>query len=183
MSRHSVHYCSRYAAKDNGWDGRGRGAHRNRSSLQSPPSSTMAKSDSFFIRHTTEIDNDNAYYQDSIDLGAYVDALGKSVLRIHNIAVQMSDSTGRTSEVTSSGSAPFNGAAAQFQLCTQSQTDIVLASNKSIISSGRIVCQGNGGVPGYVSQDFDNPATLDQRLSSGCGQHLPRRSSLDGLRW
>ena len=116
----------------------------------------MAKSDSFFIRHTTDIGNANAYYQDPIDLGAYVDALGKSVLRIHNIAVQMSDSTGRTSEVTSSGSDPFNGGAAQFQLLTQSQTDIVLASNKSVISSGRLIAGGSGGVPSYVSEDFDN---------------------------
>jgi len=99
---------------------------------------------------------DNSYQQGTIDLGAYVDALGKSVLRIHNIAVQMSDSTGRTSEVTSSGSAPFNGAAAQFQLLTQSQVDIVLASNKSVISSGRLICSGNGEVPTYVSHDFDN---------------------------
>ena len=116
----------------------------------------MAKSDSFFIRHTTEIDNDNTYHQDPIDLGAYVDALGKSVLRIHNIAVTMSDSTGRTSEVTSSGSAPFNGAAAQFQLLTQTQTDIVLPSSKSVIASGRIIAGGQGGVPSYVSEDFDN---------------------------
>jgi len=116
----------------------------------------MAKSDSFFIRHTTEIENDNNYFEGEIDLGAYVDALGKSVLRIHNIAVTMSDSTGRTSEVTSGGSAPFNGAAAQFQLVTQSQTDIVLPSDKSVISSGRIVATGAGGVPSAVSQDFDN---------------------------
>jgi len=116
----------------------------------------MAKSDSFFIRHTTEIDNDNTYHEGTIDLGAYVDALGKSVLRIHNIAVTMSDSTGRTSEVTSGGSAPFDGAAAQFQLLTQSQTDIVLPSDKAVISSGRIVAMGAGGVPNSVSQDFDN---------------------------
>jgi len=116
----------------------------------------MAKSDSFFIRHTTEIDNDNNYYEGTIDLGAYVDALGKSVLRIHNIAVTMSDSTGRTSEVTSGGSAPYNGAAAQFQLLTQSQTDIVLPSDKAVISSGRIVAKGAGGVPSSVNQDFDN---------------------------
>jgi len=116
----------------------------------------MAKSDSFFIRHTTEIENDNLYFEDPIDLGAYVDALGKSVLRIHNISVTMSDSTGRTSEVTSGGSAPFDGAAAQFQLLTQSQTDIVLPSNKAVISSGRIVAMGAGGVPNNVSQDFDN---------------------------
>ena len=95
----------------------------------------MARSDSFFIRATLDLGNTNTYQQIPIDLGAYVDALGKSVLRIHNLAVTMSDSTGRTSEVTSTGSAPFNGAAAQFQLLTQSQADIVLPS---------------------VSQDFDN---------------------------
>ena len=124
----------------------------------------MAKSDSFFIRHTTEIENDNNYFEDSIDLGAYVDALGKSVLRIHNIAVTMSDSTGRTSEVTLSGSAPYNGAAAQFQLVTQSQSDIVLPSSKAVISTGRLICSGAGGGPSYVSHDFDN---LPQLWSNG----------------
>ena len=125
-------------------------------SIALPGSDYMAKSDSFFIRHTVDINNTNAYQEGAIDLGAYVDALGKSVLRIHNIAVTMSDATGRTSEVTSSGSAPFNGAAAQFQLLTQSQADIVLPSNRAVISSGRIVASGNGGVPSAVSQDFDN---------------------------
>lgn len=116
----------------------------------------MARSDSFFIRATLDLGNSNVYQQIPIDLGAYVDALGKSVLRIHNLAVTMSDSTGRTSEITSTGSAPFNGAAAQFQLLTQSQADIVLPSNRSIISTGRIVASGDGGVPSSVSQDFDN---------------------------
>lgn len=119
-------------------------------------SGSMAKSDSFFIRHTTNIGNTATFAQSSIDLGAYVDALGKSVLRIHNIAVTMSDSTGTTSEVTSTGSAPFNGAAAQFQLTTQTQTDTVLPSNKSVISSGRIVATGNGNVPSGVWESFDN---------------------------
>lgn len=116
----------------------------------------MARSDSFFIRATLNADNTNAYQQTGIDLGAYVDALGKSVLRIHNIAVAFSDSTGRSLEVTSSGSAPFNGAAAQFQLLTQSQTDIVLPSNRSVISTGRIVATGNGGLASDVSDHFDN---------------------------
>lgn len=109
----------------------------------------MAKSDSFFIRHTTDINNTNVYFEDAIDLGAYVDALGKSVLRIHNIAVTFSDSTGRSSLITGE-------AAAQFQLLTQTQNDIVLPSDKSIISSGKIAVDGAGGVATYVSQDYDN---------------------------
>jgi len=116
----------------------------------------MARSDSFFIRATLNCNNDNGYEQISIDLGAYVDALGKSVLRVHNMAASFSDSTGRSSEVTASGSAPYNGAAAQFQLLTQSQTDIVLPSNRAIIASGKVVASGNGGMPSYVSDDFDN---------------------------
>lgn len=122
------------------------------------------KTDSFMIRKTVEIGNDNVYREDTIDLGAYVDALGKSVLRILNVNVQMSDSTGRTSEVTATGSAPYNGAAAQFQLCTQPQDDIILASGKSVISTGRLVASGAGGVPSYVSHDFDN---LPQLWSEG----------------
>jgi hypothetical protein len=108
----------------------------------------MAKSDSFFIRKSLNIDNDNGPEQTSIDLGAYVDALGKSVLRIHNIAVTFSDSTGRSNTVNSP-------AAAQYQLTTQSQTDIVLPSDKSVIASGRI-----------------HASTLDQRLPGRCRTDL-----------
>lgn len=74
----------------------------------------MAKSDSFFIRHSIEPDNTGNFVQDSIDLGAYVDALGKSVLRIHNIAVTMSDSFGNAAQVQAS----VDSAAIQFQLTT-----------------------------------------------------------------
>jgi len=109
----------------------------------------MARSDSFFIRSTLNCKQDNSYQQESIDLGAYVDALGKSVLRIHNIAVTFSDSTGRSSNVDSE-------AAAQFQLLTQSQVNIVLPSNRAIISSGKLAVDGAGGVATYVSTDYDN---------------------------
>ena len=50
----------------------------------------MAKTDSFFIRG--EITQTAAgFLQESIDLGAFVDALGKSVLRIHNIEWMVTD--------------------------------------------------------------------------------------------
>jgi hypothetical protein len=86
----------------------------------------VKKSDSFFIRQTLNADNTNSYQETPIDLGAYVDALGKSVLRIHNVAVTFSDPNGKALEVTGNSSA-----AAQFQLLTQSQTDIVFSSNRA----------------------------------------------------
>jgi len=115
----------------------------------------MAKSDSFFIRASTGLEDDNNYRQSTIDLGAYVDALGKSVLRIHNIAVAFTDPTGRAIELDGGDAA----AAAQFQLSTQTQAEIVLPSNKAIIASGMLnasrVKAGNG-VADSTSESFDN---------------------------
>jgi len=116
----------------------------------------MAK-ESFFIRKTLNCDNDNAYQETAIDMGAYVDALGKSIVRIHNIAVTFSDSSGRSSNVNSE-------AAAQFQLLTQSQSNIVLPSDRSIISTGKLLVDGAGGVATHVSQDYD---ILPQHWTNG----------------
>ena len=115
----------------------------------------MAKTDSFFIRKSITLTG-STYVETEIDLGAYVDALGKAVLRIHNIAVQYSDPDGRTPDMNSG-----ENAAADFQLCTQSQSDMVIAGdNKSVVSSGRIVAYDEDAtagtaVPTYVSQDLD----------------------------
>lgn len=115
----------------------------------------MAKSDSFFIRATCDVGMTNNYAQIPIDLGAYVDALGKSVLRIHNIAVTFSDGDGTSPELDGSDAA----GAAQFQLVTQSQTATVLPSDKSVIASGMLnaarVNSGNG-VADSTSEAFDN---------------------------
>lgn len=92
----------------------------------------MAKSDSFFIRKTIDAENLNTFQQGSIDLGAYVDALGKSVLRIHNVQVTYSDNTGRSNTILAG-----EAAVAQWQLTTQQQTNIVRDDDKSLISSGR----------------------------------------------
>ena len=91
----------------------------------------MAKSDSFFIRATIATNGTN-YAQESIDLGAYVDALGKSVLRIHNIAVQYG------SPLDTYAGAANTSTSSCFQLTTQSQTAMVDASDKSVISAGRL---------------------------------------------
>ena len=93
---------------------------------------SMAKSDSFFIRATVNT-NGTTYVQTSVDLGAYVDALGKSVLRIHNVAVQYG------SPVASYGVSGANSTACTaFQLTTQSQSAMVNASDRSVIASGRL---------------------------------------------
>lgn len=118
----------------------------------------MAKTDSFFIRVALPLNASGTgageFNQVPVDLGAYVDALGKAVLRIHNIAVQYSDATGGTIEVTE-----LKPASCDWQLTTQSQTAIVVVGdNKSVVASARLIAynqDGTAGVPSYVSDNFD----------------------------
>lgn len=98
--------------------------------------------------------NAGAYKETPIDLGAYVDALGKSVLRIHNIAVTVSDDTGNAAQVD----AGSDSAAAQFQLVTQTQVDTVLPSDKAVVSSGIVYAVNQFGSDEFpqVYEDMDN---------------------------
>lgn len=92
----------------------------------------MAKTDSFFIRAKIET-NGITYAQSSIDLGSYVDALGKSVLRIHGVSVQYGSPTNIPTALANANSSTA------YQLTTQSQTEMVDATDRSLISSGRLV--------------------------------------------
>lgn len=99
----------------------------------------MAKTDSFFIRAKVEGLTGGTFGQTSVDLGAYVDALGKSVLRIHRVSVQY-NSAGGTPACTLANSE----GRCVFQLTTQSQSAMVLNDDKSVISSGHLdVCNGS----------------------------------------
>lgn len=121
-----------------------------------PAGVAMAKTDSFFIRKAITLDNNGDFSQVSLDLGAYVDALGKAVLRIHNIAVQYSDPSAHTPDVTK-----VTPAACDFQLTTQSQTAMVISGdNKSVVASGRMIAYTTDetaaySVPNYVSTELD----------------------------
>jgi hypothetical protein len=92
----------------------------------------MAKTDTFFIRADLNVLNTNTYQETPIDLGTYVNALEKSVLRIKSVQVSYSDATGRSIDV-----AAGDVGVAQYQLLTQSQGDIVLASDNAVVASGR----------------------------------------------
>jgi hypothetical protein len=97
----------------------------------------MAKSDSFFIRAGVDW-NGTTYAQTSIDLGAYVDALGKSVLRIHRAEVCW-DSPLDVPAVTAT-----QNHLAQYQLTTQSQAALVNPTDKSVIAGGSLYLSADG---------------------------------------
>ena len=96
----------------------------------------MAKTDSFFIRASTDT-NGVTYAESSVDLGSYVDALGKSVLRIHNISVEYGG------PLSSYAGAPNSSTQTSFQLTTQSQGLMVEVTDRSVISSGSLAIATN----------------------------------------
>ena len=119
----------------------------------------MAKSDSFFIRAKTDT-NGTTFAQSSVDLGAYVDALGKSVLRIHNISVQYgaplesaTTTTGNSTETTA------------FQLTTQSQGAMVGITDKSVIASGKLSIHSDATTA--IVQSKDNLDVAPQHWTNG----------------
>tara|TARA_Y100001963_G_C6751656_1_gene434537 strand:+ start:256 stop:771 length:516 start_codon:yes stop_codon:yes gene_type:complete len=120
----------------------------------------MAKTDSFFIRASVTPDDSATFVQTTIDLGAFVDALGKSVLRIHNIEYEWS---------TDGGAAPGVDAGtladAVWQLTTQSQTGLVGLNDKATIGKGMIWTfnpDGAAGPPSQVYTDSHAPQHFTQ---------------------
>jgi hypothetical protein len=118
----------------------------------------MAKSDSFFIRaKISGLTTAGGFDQTSIDLGAYVDALGKSVLRLHRVSTQyVFGGFGAPTVITANAEARVN-----WQLTTQSQAALVDATDKSVISTGNLQSVNATAVANHYSfstQDVDiNP--------------------------
>jgi hypothetical protein len=120
---------------------------------QTKEMNTMAKTDSFFIRAKIATAGPS-FNQTSIDLGSYVDALGKSVLRIHGVSVQYGSPTFLPTAPNND-----NGMTA-YQLTTQSQGSMVDATDRSLISSGRLVV----GTAGQNNTSFSDMADLSPEM-------------------
>ena len=93
----------------------------------------MARTDSFFIRAQVLLPAPGTFGQTALDLGAYVDALGKSVLRIHNVQVQYGNAGESVANLS-----PSVVTDVSFQLTTQSQTAMVDLNNRSVVASGAL---------------------------------------------
>ena len=111
----------------------------------------MAKSDSFFIRASV-LQTGASYTQAEIDLGSFVNLGTKSstLLRIHNLAVQIADENAEMKGPIAAGSVMNVG----WNLTTQSQTDLVHAFDKSVIASGRYeIAAGSTAANDFFAQD------------------------------
>jgi len=124
----------------------------------------MNKSDSFFIRASITGLTGGIFGQTSIDLGAYVDALGKSVLRLRNIAVSYNFQGSFADPNVALATSEARG---HFQLTTQSQTASVSSTNKSVISSGQINATNTTAVANAYDFFSDNLDIAPQMWTNG----------------
>ena len=110
----------------------------------------MAKSDSFFIRASVT-SNGATFAHQEVDLGSFVNLGVKSstLLRLHNISVQYADADNISSQISDGA-----GNKISWQLSTQSQTELVYADDKSLVSSGALALGA-----GYIAPD--GSATAD----------------------
>lgn len=126
----------------------------------------MAKSDSFFIRASVNPGDAGVFDQTAIDLGAYVSALGKSVLKIKSVHYEWiagPNATGGTGN-PKPGGAPYmdneKAGEALMQLTTQTQTQMVTLENKSVIAKASLWARnpdGSANPPATVYNDSHSP--------------------------
>ena len=126
----------------------------------------MAKTDSFFIRAEVTPDDTGNFLEIPIDLGAYVSALGKSVLRILNVEQEwVQASTGAIP-----GAAPFmnlnEAGYAAFQLTTQTKNNLVTLADKSVIAKGILFARNPDGSSNPPGQSY-NDSHMPQHYSNG----------------
>ncbi len=116
----------------------------------------MAKSDSFFIRARATT-NGASFITSEIDLGSFVNlGVSKStLLRVHNISIQYADESGADKPVYAMTNTP---AKIGWQLTTQSQTDLVFADDKSLVSSGALQLWGD---PNATAHALGATETID----------------------
>ena len=126
---------------------------------------SMARSDSFFIRAqlTGLTGGSGGFDTSSIDLGAFVDALGKTVLRIHNASVQYTFGANVSPALAAANSEGL----VSWQLTTQAQTAMVDANNRSVISSGALVASNNTAILNTFSFVSDSIDVAPQHWENG----------------
>jgi len=123
----------------------------------------MAARSPFIIRGKVEHGTALGFAEDTLDLGAFVDALGKSVLRIHSIQVaHQEDSKPEKGPVATANGVTLN---LGWQLTTQSQTAMIQTSDKSVIASGNTVTpkvSGSAIIYGIFDTNNINPTMWSQ---------------------
>ena len=126
----------------------------------------MAKSDSFFIRATVTPDDTATFVQTAIDLSSYVNALGKSILRIKAIEGEWAQSpTGAIPNGAPYMDAETAGEAI-WQLTTQNNASLVSLDDRTTIAKGALFARNPDTNSHPPAQSYSD-SHLPQHYSNG----------------
>ena len=127
----------------------------------------MAKQESFFIRASVTPDNTATFVQTPIDLSSYVNALGKSILKIKAIEGEWCQSP--TGDIPNGapymdGGASGKAGEAVWQLTTQDNSGLVSLDDRTTIAKGMIWARNDdtaARAPALVYNDSHLPQHYD----------------------
>lgn len=120
----------------------------------------MPKS-SFFIRAQLDVPNTNAFVQDTIPLGSYVDALGQAVLRVHNVEYEWTTESGTPPDMDAN-----SASGASFQITTQSQSALTTLFDKSTLAKCMLWARNSDAAANPPAQTY-NDSHAPQHFSNG----------------
>jgi hypothetical protein len=125
----------------------------------------MSKGGTFFLRQQMTATIDEAWVQEELDIGAYVN-LGSTkpqVLRVHSVQIQFSDSTGLVPTIKPADSTgDWKGAYCNAAITTKARSSAnyipVLGDDETMFTAGLVGANGNpdaGGDQGIYSDAMD----------------------------
>ena len=126
----------------------------------------MAKQESFFIRATVTPDNSGNFVQTAIDLSSYVNALGKSILKVRAIEGEWCQGPNGT---IPNGAPTMTGDAADYaiwQLTTQNNNGLVSLDDRTTIAKGSLWARTPDSAVHPPSQVYSD-SHLPQHYSDG----------------
>lgn len=126
----------------------------------------MAKKESFFIRGTATTGAADTFIQTTIDLSAYVSALGKSIVRIKSIEGEWAQGPNGTipNGVPTMGS--DKAGYAVWQLTTQSNAGLVSLDDRTTIGKGALFARNPDSATNPPTQVYSD-SHLPQHYSDG----------------
>ena len=126
----------------------------------------MAKGESFFIRGTVTPDDDG-FAQTTIDLSAYVSALGKSIVKVRALEGEWHQGPNGT---IPNGAPTMDADKADFaawQLTTQSNTGLVSLDDRTTIAKGQIWARNPDSADAQPPTQVYSDSHLPQHYSDG----------------
>ena len=126
----------------------------------------MAKNESFFIRATVTPDDSNTFVQTSVDLSSYVNALGKSILKIRAIEGEWCQANDGAIPNGAPFMDPDSAGYAVWQLTTQDNTGLVSLDDRTTIAKGSLWARNPDNSSNPPTQVYSD-SHLPQHYSDG----------------